>query len=360
MTGTTKGELAAPSPQAVVFTGPFETPVTRMGELSWAAYRLKWAIGHRLIGENSWAWKVRKRLGFQRWVLSHVHGWPHLVLWRAGIRRPFTATLAGKKYEVIDEAQKLELSRQIRRTYNPFPFREAVSGDGTGVFSFSFAGKGLEFGYGRDRFGSQVVLTECFVYEYFSGLDVEGRVVIDVGSSIGDTPVYFAVRGARKVIAFEPYPATYARARYNISLNGLDDRIALLNEGGGASGLMKLARADMNLWANAVPSPEGEVIRFNSLRDVVTRFEIDDAVLKYHGEGSEYEFFGKASTEDLRRFSQIAMKYHYGGKQIIRKLERSGFSIVRTWDLHFSYNASSSNPRYEAGLVLAKRIDPPR
>jgi len=135
--------------------------------------------------------------------------------------------------------------------------------------------------------------------------------------------------------------------------------VTLLNEGGGSSGVMTLSTSDTNLWANAVPSQDGEVVRFNSLRDLVSRFGIEDAVLKYHGEGSEYAFFEEASPADLRRFSQIAMKYHYGGGPIIRKLEKSGFTIARTWDLHFSYNASSSSPRYEAGLVLANRVDTP-
>jgi len=359
MASVTKEELATTPSADVIFSAPFKTPVAQMGEISWAAYRFKWSLGHRFIGENSWAWKVKRKLGYQKWVVTHVRGWPNLLLWRAGMRRPFMATVAGRKYEVKDAQQKLDLSRALRQTYRPFPFQEAMSADGTGVFILSFAGKNLEFGYFRDRFGSLVILTECFVYEYFSGLDVEGKVVIDVGSSVGDTPVYFAVRGAKKVIALEPYPATYARAKHNITVNGLDDRVTLLNEGGGSSGVMRLSTSDMNLWANAVPSPDGEVIRFNSLRDLVSRFGIEDAVLKYHGEGSEYAFFEEASTADLRRFSQIAMKYHYGGGPIIRKLEQSGFAIVRKWDLHFSYNSSSSNPRYEAGLVLAKRVGPP-
>jgi FkbM family methyltransferase len=346
-------------PNRTFFDSPFKTPVTQMGRIASVAYRFKWTFGHRFIGENSWAWKAKKRLGYQRWVISNVHGWPGLLLWRLGVKIPFTASVGGATYEVKNDPEKLELSRQLRKTHHPFPFEEEVRGENSGIFRVRFGGRDLQFAYLRDRFGPMVILTECFVYEYFAGLDVAGQVVIDVGSSVGDTPAYFAVRGAKKVIAFEPYPATYERAKQNISANGLDETVMLLNEGGGASGWMKLSRADMNLWANAMPSADGEAVKFNSLRELIERFKIDNAVLKYHGEGSEYEFFGDASFEDLRRFSQIAMKYHYGGKPIIRKLEKAGFEIVRKWDLHFSYNISSSSPRYEAGLVLAKRLDAP-
>jgi len=357
MASTVTEELATTPPKKTFFDGPFRTPVSQMGRAAWAAYRFKWTFGHRFIGENSWAWRMKKRLGYQRWVLSHVRGWPGLVLWRLGIRVPFKAVVGGKTYEVRDAAQKRELSLQLRRTHHPFPFQEEVLGKNVGTFRVRFGGRDLRFSYARDRFGPMVILTECFVYEYFAGLDVAGQMVIDVGCSVGDTPAYFAVRGAKKVVAFEPYPATYERAKENIEANGLNDTVTLLNEGGGASGWMRLSRGDTNLWANAMPAADGEPVRFNSLREIIERFGVDSGVLKYHGEGSEYEFFGDASVEDLRRFSQIAMKYHYGGKPIIRKLKSAGFEIVREWDLHFSYNASSSNPRYEAGLILAKRVD---
>jgi FkbM family methyltransferase len=356
MESGTKEELVKPSPPAdSLLTRPFKTPISEMGHLAWAAYRVRWAFGHRLIGPDAWTRKVRKRLSYVRWVLSHVRGWPGFLLWTLGIRVPFSAAVGGKEYTVGNETQRVEFSLQVRRTYQPFPFEEKVTGDHTGVFRFKFGGTDLAFDYGRDRFGTSIVLTECFIDEYFAGLDIAGADVVDVGSCMGETPVYFSVKGARRVIAFEPYPATYVRAKHNVSLNGFDDRVTLLNEGGGASGWMKLARIDMNLWANAVPSADGEEIRFNSLRDIIARFGIDKAVLKYHGEGSEYEFFENASPEDLAHFPQIAMKYHYGDKQIVKKLESAGFTIVRKWDLHFSFNASSSSPNYQAGLILARR-----
>jgi len=40
----------------------------------------------------------------------------------------------------------------------------------------------------------------------YDWLDVKGKRVLDVGASIGDTAVYFAVKGASEVVAFEPYP----------------------------------------------------------------------------------------------------------------------------------------------------------
>jgi len=47
-------------------------------------------------------------------------------------------------------------------------------------------------------------------------LDVKGKVVIDVGAYIGDSAIYFALKGARKVIALESHPGTFAEMLDNI------------------------------------------------------------------------------------------------------------------------------------------------
>jgi FkbM family methyltransferase len=41
--------------------------------------------------------------------------------------------------------------------------------------------------------------------------------VIDVGAGVGDTAILFALRGAKKVIALEPFPSLYEEALINIS-----------------------------------------------------------------------------------------------------------------------------------------------
>jgi FkbM family methyltransferase len=337
-------------------TSPFKTPISEMGRIGWGLYRLKWAVGFRLIGPSAWTRKLRKRLSYGRWVIAHVKGWSGFLIWRLGIRIPFRASVGDQHFHVGNSTDREKFSAHVRGAYDPSPFEEDVLGERKGVFHFKFEGKSLEFPYDGNRYGTMVVLREFFVNEPYAGLDVEGMDVIDIGSSIGDTPIYFALKGARKVISFEPYPDTYSQARHNISANGFDDRVTLLNEGAGVSGWMKLARSPQNLWANAVPSSDGQEVRFNSMKDIISRFKIETAILKFHGEGSEYEFLLNASTDDLAHFPQIALKYHYGAKPILRKLRSAGFTIVRKWDLHFSYNSSSSSPKYEAGMILAKRM----
>ena len=353
MTSQNKEMQSRPGIPSERLERPFWTPLTNASRAGSALFRAKWEIGYRLIGPASWTRRLHSKFSYELWTLSNVGGRGGFLLWRLGLRRPFVARVSGEEYHITNQVEGRTFSDIVWRSFKPSPFREEVTGQRKGVFHFTFEGRDIAFPYDGDRYGSLTVLHEFFVKEPYAGLDVSGIDVVDVGASIGDTPVYFCLKGARRVIAFEPYPDTYAQAKRNISENGFDGRVTLLNEGAGASGWMRLTPEKRNLWANAVPTSNGVDVRFNSLHDIVTRFEIERAALKFHGEGSEYQFLESASKEDLRRFPQIVLKYHYGARRIVKKLEESGFTILRKWDLHFSYNSHSSSPRYQAGMILA-------
>jgi FkbM family methyltransferase len=349
--------LTRPEVATLQLQSPFKTPLSEASK-AWSGFtRTKWEIGYRLIGPDSWTRMIRSRVSQEAWALSNVKGGYRFLLWRVGIKIPFRARISGKEYEVANAAEALVLSMAVRRSYQPLPFQEEVKGHQKGVFRFEFGGKHLAFPYDGDRYGTFVVLREFFVQEPYAGLDVKGLDVVDVGSSFGDTPIYFCLMGARRVYAFEPYPATYALARRNLTENDFDDRVTLFNEGAGASGWMRLTTERTNFWANAAPAPVGVNVRFNSLKDIIEKTGVQKAALKFHGEGSEYEFFESASQRDLAHFPQIVLKYHYGSARIVKKLKASGFSIVKKWNLHFSHNVHSSEPKYEAGMILARMRD---
>ena len=53
-------------------------------------------------------------------------------------------------------------------------------------------------------------------------------VVIDVGASNADSSIFFAIKGAQKVIALEPFPESYEIGMYNLEINNLTDKVVLL------------------------------------------------------------------------------------------------------------------------------------
>jgi hypothetical protein len=74
-------------------------------------------------------------------------------------------------------------------------------------------------------------ILEVFDYGHWDRLNVEDKVVVDVGAFIGDSSIYFALRGASRVIAVEPHPEAYKVMVENIRLNGLEDVITPVNAG---------------------------------------------------------------------------------------------------------------------------------
>jgi hypothetical protein len=87
-------------------------------------------------------------------------------------------------------------------------------------------------------------------YDRFLPEGVEDKTIVDIGAYIGDTAIYFALLGAKRVIAFEPYPLLYRILLENINLNNLGDQIKAKNVAvWGGFGEMKLECR----WTHTVP-----------------------------------------------------------------------------------------------------------
>jgi FkbM family methyltransferase len=72
-------------------------------------------------------------------------------------------------------------------------------------------------------------IVEVFEFGEYSFVDVKDRIVIDIGAYVGDSSIYFALKGAKKVIAIEPRPKAFEELVSNIRLNGLETIIVPIN-----------------------------------------------------------------------------------------------------------------------------------
>ncbi|MEM3714462.1 MAG: FkbM family methyltransferase, partial [Nitrososphaeria archaeon] len=75
--------------------------------------------------------------------------------------------------------------------------------------------------HGLRRYGSGI---ETFIDEDYKFLKVSNETVIDIGANVGDTPIYFALKGAKKVIALEPDFNYFTIANLNIEENNLNSK----------------------------------------------------------------------------------------------------------------------------------------
>jgi FkbM family methyltransferase len=186
-------------------------------------------------------------------------------------------------------------------------------------------------------------LFNIFYEKDYDFLPVKDRVVIDIGANIADSSIYFAMSGAKKVIALEPFPKNFEVAQKNITLNGFTDKIELLNAGccGGQSKDMVLDASANGVCCQSMQSSLGSKIHFYTLRELINKYNIDPpAVLKIDCEGCEYDIILSNDRTMWDKFSHIQVEYHYGFRDLKKHLVDANFVVSHT------------NPRYENGMEI--------
>jgi FkbM family methyltransferase len=147
-------------------------------------------------------------------------------------------------------------------------------------------------------------IIEIFHYGEYEPLGVEGRVVVDVGAYIGDSAIYFALKGARKVIAIEPHPGAFSEMLDNIKLNNMENVIIPINAGlASKPGKVCVENVDTSNCLNAAPAV--------TLSELIGRFGVDpnDAVIKMDCEGCEFDVILN-DYEHVRLFRELILEYH--------------------------------------------------
>lgn len=187
------------------------------------------------------------------------------------------------------------------------------------------------------------------LYELFGrkdyGEDFTGKVVLDVGAYNGDSAVYFALQGAKRVIALEPYPPNYALAVDNLRRMGLTERVELLPMALGAeSGRLRFHIAPDSPDANSLAPPDSPLQKFiryegevevevrtlPALLDELGLPEVD--FLKLDCEGCEFAVIENLPVEVLRRVRLWHIEYHAAPAPLIQKLRTAGFAVQRLRD----------------------------
>ena len=213
---------------------------------------------------------------------------------------------------------------------------------------FTYNGKDVNLAF---RLGSDI--GAVFGKEDYSFLNIDNETVVDIGANIGDSPIYFTLNNAKRVISLEPYPYSYNLALKNIETNNYQDRIILLNAGYGEDSILKVNPNFENTTGSDLKSfDEGINIKVFSLKTLLNKFNIDKAVLKMDCEGCEYNLL-KEDNNTLRKFSRIQIEYHYGYYKLLRKLEEAGFTVTYT-EPKTTYNKVAVNPNMSIGFIYGK------
>ena len=173
-------------------------------------------------------------------------------------------------------------------------------------------------------------IVHTFFKKDYDQILVNERTVLDIGANIGDTSIFYALNGAKKVIGIEPFPKNFDYAQKNIQINNFDNVITLLHSG--CSSKKEIIKIDPDYQSNI----ESEVKNFKTgidvpmitLQDIINKYQIPkSSVLKIDCEGCEYDIIENVSLETISYFSDIQIEYHLGYKKLKNKLESFGYTV---------------------------------
>lgn len=194
-----------------------------------------------------------------------------------------------------------------------------------------------------------------FLRNEYQFLPVRGKTVVDIGANIGDSSIYFALRGASKIIALEPFPVNYEAARKNVEFNNLSDKITVLLAGcAGHQGSIVIDREYKSEGGSSLHEFQSGIrIPLLTIEYILNEFVIpSQSILKVDCEGCEYDVILSSTPETLQRFSHIQIEYHYGYKNLKTKLETSGFQVWYDGPMRWNWEG-----RYQyLGFIYASRI----
>lgn len=292
-------------------------------------------------------------------ILLYVRNWPpviwHALLFKkkvtAHFRSGFSMEVDTGTFEVF--AHNMDFFRYFRDGKIEAPHA-----------SITYKGKRLTFNYGHlEPFSLGEVFGWGSYDPFTKEIDFSNRVVVDIGAAFGDTVVYFAALGAKKVVAIEPVQTLFKLTEENIALNKLGAVCDAVYAGVGKAPLADISldptfrmvfggyaplRSEFDSSVAKVP-----VITLDSLAE---KYMITDGVLKIDCEGWEYDILESASDELLRKFEYFIVEYHYGYETLENRFISAGFEVTHTEPAHI--HVPERQGKYAdmyVGMLFAKR-----
>jgi len=153
---------------------------------------------------------------------------------------------------------------------------------------------------------------EIFEEENYKFLNVKDKNVLDIGAFVGDSPIYFILKGAKKVYAIEPHPDVYKEMIENIKLNNMEDKIIPINMGiSYEKDYVSINIVDINHVGGSFFNSNNTGIKVpaSKLSDIIDKYNINAQILKMDCEGCEYDIILK-DYDTIKDFDEIGFEYH--------------------------------------------------
>jgi FkbM family methyltransferase len=177
-------------------------------------------------------------------------------------------------------------------------------------------------------------IANIFLENVYRDFPVEGKIVIDIGANIGDSCIYFALRGAEKVIGVEPFPIYYEIAKKNVELNNLSDRITMVLAGcSGKQGHINIDPSfEKGIFSKLSSGSNGDVaVPLMTLESILQQNKVGhrQTALKVDCEGCEYDIIMNSEVQIFENVTDLVMEYHGQYKPLMHRMEKLGFRVKR-------------------------------
>ena len=198
----------------------------------------------------------------------------------------------------------------------------------SGVTITSRTNKGFDLGH----------IVEIYIKKEY-GENFEKNNIIDVGMSNGDSSIYFAICGAKKVVGIEPTQESFELAVRNIRENGLQDKIIAINKAVTPhSGQTELFAYPDSPNANSIDSENivhlgSKKVKFTvqgiRLEDIIDMFDGEPVnLLKMDCEGCEYSILQSLKTDSYKKIQKLVLEYHNGLQELPNLLKKMGYEVL--------------------------------
>jgi FkbM family methyltransferase len=285
---------------------------------------------------------------FSNWLLAGIK---YYLVKRGFIRGDIVVKCSNKGYRLDPEIYSFIVSYYHEGFLKNVSCDENLTGSLGGAIDVVINDKGLVFLKTPDgillvaRAFDPIVLVETYLFDiHFLDSDLNGWLIVDVGAYIGDTPLYYAKRGAF-VVAVEPLPSNYEVMLGNLELNpDLKHRVIPVNAAiGGRDGFVEFSYSTpmgggASIYGGGRFKARVRSMRLSTLIKEVTSMGLDLGnfrvrVLKMDCKGCEYDVINEVDV--LRLFDIV--KIEYSGylrnrtyHELKSVLENLGF-VCRVW-----------------------------
>lgn len=178
-------------------------------------------------------------------------------------------------------------------------------------------------------------LKETFLDEIYKSECIKGKIVLDFGAFIGDTPIYFAKQNASHVFAYEASSHLFKIANQNIQLNDVSDKISLRNEAlADTSGLVDFQYNKTWPGASTTAIAHWGKTGFKTVQvqgttlNHILKETGDVGLLKMDIEGAEHQLISHACKHNmLDQIESMVIEVHGSNMNLMRVLQTDGYVV---------------------------------